>query len=99
MLDFIEGEESPDYTAADVNACITLLLEFMTEMEYETQTQGSVKSHVRELVLSLNDLNAQCDGCLIETDQREEICEFICKVMTNANVEFSSDITEEWREW
>lgn len=99
MLDFIEGEDVPDYTAADVTACITLLLEFMTEIEDETQTQESVRNHVRELVLALNDLNAKCDECLIETDQREDICQFISKVITNANVEFSGDITEEWRHW
>jgi len=99
MLDFIEGEDAPDYTSAEVNACITLLLEFMTEIECEAQTQESVKNHVRELVLALNDLNAKCDERLIETDQREDICQFISKVITNANVEVSGDITEEWRHW
>jgi hypothetical protein len=99
MLDFIEGDDDPDYTSTDVTTCITLLLEFMTEIEYETQTKESVKNHVRDLVLALNDLNAKCDDCLIETDEREEICEFIFKVIANANVEFALDITEEWRNW
>ena len=99
MLDFIDGEDEPDYTSEDVNACITLLLEFMSEVDYMTQTLDSVKHTVKDLVLSLNDLNARCDECLIETDQREEICEFILKVVANANVEFTGDLTEEWRDW
>ena len=99
MLDFIDGEDEPDYTSEDVTDCITLLLDFMSEVESEPQTLESVKDKVRDLVISLNDLNADCDECLIETDQREEICEFIFKVVTNANVEFSGDITEEWRDW
>lgn len=99
MLDFIEGEDAPDYTPEDVTACITLLLEFMTEIEFEPQTQESAKSHIKDLVLSLNDLNAKCDASLIEADQGEEICEFISKTIANANVEFSTDITKEWRDW
>jgi hypothetical protein len=47
----------------------------------------------------LNELNDECDQCLIETDQREEICEFIQKVVAAANVEIEGDLTEEWREW
>lgn len=99
MLDFIEGEEDSDYTAEDVTQCITLLLEFMSAIDAEEQTLESVKHHVQELVLSLNTLNAQCNECLIETDQREEICEFIFKSITNANIELDGDITEQWREW
>ncbi|OUR76793.1 hypothetical protein A9Q75_15965 [Colwellia psychrerythraea] len=101
MLDFIEGEDESeaDYTSEDVKLCITSLLEFMSIMESEAQTVASAKDHVKTLVLSLNSLNGQCGDCLIETDQREEICEFIQKVMSAANVAFSGDITEEWREW
>lgn len=99
MLDFIEGEEQPAYNPEDVTACIKLLLEFMSSMASETQTLDSAKDQVRELVIALNELNEECHECLIETDQREEICEFIQKVMLTAQVEFDGDITEQWREW
>ncbi|PKH87936.1 hypothetical protein [Colwellia sp. Bg11-28] len=101
MLDFIEGEDEgdADYTSEDVKLCITSLLEFMSSMASEAQTLESSKEHVKTVVLSLNSLNHQCGDCLIETDQREDICEFIKKVMSAANVVFSGDITEEWREW
>ncbi len=99
MLDFIEGEDEPDYTSEDVKLCITSLLEFMSSMESEAQTIASAKAHIKTLVLSLNSLNQQCDDCLIETAQREDICEFIQKVISAANVTFVGDVTEEWREW
>jgi hypothetical protein len=99
MLDFIEGEDEPDYTSDDVTACITLLLEFMSTMASEIQTIDSSKNHIRDLVLSLNELNEDCDQSLIETDQREEICEFIQKVVSTANVGLDGDVTEEWRDW
>jgi len=99
MLDFIEGDDEPDYTSEDVTTCITLLLEFMSDIDAESQTLESAKSYVKDLVLSLNQLNAKCDECLIETDQREEICEFISKVVADAKVDFTGDITEEWRDW
>jgi len=99
MLDFIDGEEEPDYTSEDVTACITLLLEFMSNMESEVQTAESARNNIRDLVISLNELNDECDQCLIETDQREEICEFIQKVVSTTHVELEGDVTEEWRDW
>jgi hypothetical protein len=56
--------------------------------------------HVRTAVLDLNALNSAAVDELIETDQREMICEFIMK--TCAFHGFSGpdeDVTEEWREW
>jgi len=99
LLDFIEGEDEPDYTPEDVTACITSLLEFMSSIESEAQTNDSAKQHIKTLVLSLNTLNESCDDCLIDTNQGEDICEFIQKVVSAANVDLRSDVTEEWRMW
>jgi hypothetical protein len=99
LLDFIEGEDEPDYTSQDVTVCITSLLEFMSAIESEKQTKESAKEHIKTLVLSLNALNESCDDCLIETSQREDICAFIQKVISAANITFVGDITEEWRMW
>jgi len=99
MLDFIEGEQEPDYSSDDVTSCITLLLEFLSNIDSEEQTLESAKTHVHKLVLALNELNEDCEHCLIETMQREDICAFIEKALLAANVEFDADLTEEWREW
>jgi len=99
LLDFIEGEEEPSYSSNDVTSCIKLLLEFLSSLDAEEQTIESATTHVRELVLSLNELNDDCQHCLIETAQREDICDFIQKALIAANIVFDGDITEKWREW
>lgn len=99
MLDYIDGEEDPEYTSEDVEQCITLLLEFMTFMGSEPQTNDTATYEVQELVLSLNDLNARCFNCLIETSEREDICKFIDKVIVQAGLKFDHDITVKYRQW
>ena len=49
---------------------------------------------------ALNSLNARCGGTLIETDQREDICEFIIRAgcLAGFNGE-GEDGTEAWRDW
>jgi hypothetical protein len=99
LLDYIEGEENPDYSSADVTACIKLLLEFMaTIMNLENQSEAAKTNSecttalVYELVLSLNSLNDDCDGCLIASEEQEEITEFIEKVLLTANVEITGKV-------
>lgn len=99
MLDFIEGEEQPGYCADDVTSCIKLLLEFLTAIDSEKQTFESATNHVQALVLALNELNDDCQHSLIETTQREDICEFIQKTLLAAGIALDGDITQEWREW
>lgn len=99
LLDFIEGEDESDYCSEDVTACITMLLEFLSSIESEVQTIETANTHVHTLVLALNELNEDCAHCLIETGQREDICEFIQQTLLAANIEIKSDITEQWRDW
>ncbi len=53
----------------------------------------------KQAVLNLNALNKECGGRLIETDQREDLCELILVAAKLAGLESDEDITEEWREW
>jgi hypothetical protein len=50
-------------------------------------------------VPALNELNDRCDGCLIETDQREQLCDILIAAAKNAGLDSDEDITEAWREW
>jgi len=99
LLDYIDTEEDAEYTEEDVTTCITLLLGFMTAVEEEASDLASAEVLVRELVLSLNDLNEQCDCALIETSQREDIVLFINKVLQASNIDADGDITSQYREW
>jgi hypothetical protein len=60
----------------------------------------SIMQAVKEAVLDLNALNEACEGGLIETDQREQLCDLIITAATQAGLDTDGqDITEEWREW
>ena len=57
-------------------------------------------SDVKKAVIDLNKLNEKCEGSLIETDQREDICAFLINTaMSFGFIEKFEDITEEWRDW
>jgi len=99
LLDFIEGEEEPAYSSNDVTSCIKLLLEFLSSIDSQKPSIESAKTHVHELVLSLNELNDRCNNSLIETAQREDIAEFIQKALVSENIKIEGDITEQWRTW
>lgn len=99
MLDFIEDDDDADYSKKDIAECKLYLDEFLNQMSLSNLDADVALSEVKKLVISLNELNERCDECLIETDQREEICELIFMALTNASIPFEGDPTEEWREW
>ena len=99
MLDFIEDDDDADYSEKDIAECKLYLDEFLNQMSLSNLDADVALSEVKKLVISLNELNERCDECLIETDQREEICELIFMALTNASIPFEGDPTEEWREW
>jgi hypothetical protein len=99
LLDFIEGEEDAHYSSHDVTSCIKLLLDFLTTIDTQALNICSAKAHIRELNLSLSELNDKCNGALIDIAQREDIDEFIQRALVSANIEIEGDITEQWRTW
>lgn len=100
MLDFIEDDDFPPYGSDEVETCMALLRDFVDEIQgLEVNDPGLASNKVQRLILALNQLNNQYDGCLIETGQREDICELIDLVLTESGYKFEGDITEEWREW
>jgi hypothetical protein len=54
---------------------------------------------IKETVVRLNDLNDRCGGALIETDQREDLCQIILVAARGAGLTTLADVTEAWREW
>jgi hypothetical protein len=90
------------YAQSDIDDCDQALTGFLGTLQ---QTAGNgrkdfIIESVKAVVLRLNTVNNKCDGNLIETDQREDICNLIKKATEGAGlVTEQSDITEEWREW
>lgn len=100
MLDYIEDDDFPPYGSEQVEICMTLLRDFVDDIQVmEVDDPGLASNKVQRLIVELNQLNNQYDGCLIETEQREDICELIDLVLAESGYEFEGDITEEWREW
>jgi hypothetical protein len=98
MIEYIEPGET-EYTEKDVEKCIKLIDNFLTELQ-QTETKDSGMKLVEKVVLKLNKLNEKCEFELIETDQREQIADIIILAgnLKGFN-ERNEDITEEWREW
>lgn len=102
-----EDEDDPEYdpdwdagyTQEHIDACDAALETFFTEMSRATHNRDAILATVRKLVLCLNDINHRCDGSMIETDQREQICDLVAVAATEAGLDTDDDLTEEWREW
>ncbi|EOD77908.1 hypothetical protein D515_03385 [Grimontia indica] len=101
MAEFIANDDNPPYQLSQVEYCGELLNTFAGNvmLSGKKADRSWVDVQVKALVLALNDLNKQCGECLIETDQREGICELIFYVVAQAGHSVEEDITENWREW
>ena len=88
-----------DYTTEDVKACMDLLNNHLDKVAL-TNSKEEGFALVETTVLALNDLNEKCEYELLETDQREYVCEIIIQAgaIMGYNDEFE-DITEEWRDF
>lgn len=94
-----DGREAP-YGAADIARCAAILDAFVARVGAAGGNAEHIMAAVRDTVLSLNDLSEEADS-LIETDQREDLCEFIGLAARACGLEVvaGADITEAWREW
>ncbi len=107
MIEFMEpdeGEPDPDYdcgyTQADIDTCCKIIDAYVQSVQdIEHSNQATILDAIQTTVSSLNELNDTCDGCLIETDQREDLCELILTSAKNAGLETDDDVTEQWRDW
>lgn len=98
MIDFIQPGVTA-YSKDDVDLCMKLISDYLIEMTKVTSKVQAMES-VKKTVMALNELNERCEYELIETDQREDICEIL--ILAGNLRGFNSrdeDITEEWRDW
>ena len=100
MTDYIaDGDDS--YTKADIKKCYKILEQFMARLGKlgASATETAILDYVKQAVQDLNALNSSVDGCLIETDQREDLCAYILFAAKESGLKQDGDVTEEWREW
>src|SRR5262245_33095041 len=90
------------YTQKHVDRCSEIIDDFLASLEKTPDAQKNeyIMDAVKETILRLNELNEKCDGNLILTGQREDLCKLIDLAARDAGLESSTyDITYEWREW
>jgi hypothetical protein len=90
---------------ADVDAALTAFERNVEQTDLSSAHEVWVL--IRGVVLSLNTVSERWE--LIETGEREELCQYIDDVLTAAGVDLSavasrsgidrSEVTDEWREW
>lgn len=98
MRDFVADMDEPYYPLEKVDECGRVIDDFLAAVAKAGDEQA-ILAEVKKTVLALNALNDECDGALIETDQREELCELILNAANKAGLATGDDITEQWREW
>lgn len=98
MRGFVADMDEPYYPLEKVDECGRIIDDFLAAVR-GAQGEAAILSEVEKTVNALNELNDECEGVLIETDQREELCELILGAAQAAGLQTSEDITERWREW
>jgi len=92
------GEEC-GYTTEDIDASTAVLAAYVATLSGPANPE-SIIAEVQKTVMKLNAISEKCHAGLIETDQREMICEIINQAAEYAGLPVGSDdLTEEWREW
>jgi len=89
------------YKQKHVDKCAKALDHYLAALRRirEVGQDEKILGEAKKTVLDLNALNEKCDGALLETDQREQICELMIVAAKNAGLTIEGDFTEEWREW
>lgn len=97
-----EADDFDSYTQDDINTCEEIIDDYLKSVLSGDLSNAEILKHVETTIVKLNKLNEKCDHQLIETGQREDICEIIIEAARLAGFVFSQDdedITYEWREW
>ena len=105
MVSFMEGDENePEsecgYTQADISQCASIIDAYLADIAANTEAgDDQLRLAIQQVVLQLNDLNDSCDGWLIETDEREDLCQILLVAAQECGLTTTEDVTEEWRDW
>src|SRR5215813_14086744 len=94
-VDENDPEFDAGYTQKHVDRLSEIIDDFLASLEKTPENAGQneyIMDAVKKTILNLNELNEECDGNLIGTGQREDLCKLI-------DLASSHDITYEWREW
>ncbi|MEO3743724.1 hypothetical protein [Plantactinospora sp. B5E13] len=97
----------PDAIIVATDSALTDFDEALTRIDHTSDT--AVLGAVQQVVLALNRVDADPTSRSYDTDDREELCEYIDDALTSAGVDVEAlaarnglrrwAITDRWREW
>ncbi|GHU00869.1 hypothetical protein FACS1894142_8910 [Spirochaetia bacterium] len=100
MIDYMKEVDDCGYTKKDIDKCGNIFDSYIDELLLCEKDETAIMNCVKKVVVSLNNLNKECNYSLIETGQREDLYLFIVNAAVVAGLpQPNGDITEEWREW
>lgn len=101
MIEYQQEIEDECYTREHIDRCEALVHQYLEALgALAVPDDGAIMAQVEKLVLALNDLNEETDYGMIETGEREALCEVIQESAAACGLEdVPEDVTEEWREW
>lgn len=117
--EFEAGEISADDCCMDqlfpdafIDKTELILKEFVAAIDQCSSSANDfpqVRRSIETLVVALNKVNEDFDYGVIETDEREELCAFIDKVIIAKGIDIEAlaaaqncsrnEITDQWRDW
>jgi hypothetical protein len=94
-----EDEDESFYSEDCINATNETLDIFLRQLDKlgDNSSEGDIMNAVKEVVMSLNELNEQYD--FISTFEREDLFEFIDSAVRISGMNPNEDVTEVWRDW
>ncbi|MED1603622.1 hypothetical protein [Alkalihalophilus marmarensis] len=97
----LESDEDYEdfYTVEGIKAANKVLDRYISHLKAlpSNPSEDEVLACVKQVVLNLNEVNEEHND-FIETDEREELYEFIDGAARSVGLNSEEDITEEWRE-
>lgn len=100
MDDLRADGADPGYAERDIDACETIVDRYLDAARDSGGDPARVRVALKTAVLALNALNARCGYALIETEQREGLCDLLLGAAAEAGLgSGEEDLTEAWREW
>ncbi len=100
MEDLAQDGADAGYRERDIDDCERIIDRFLDAAQAASGAPARVQTALRQAVLALNALNVRCGHTLIETEQRESLCELLLGAAEAAGLDCQGrDPTEAWRDW
>lgn len=95
------GDGGCGFSVFHVLKCKRLIFAYLkTLSRMKAPTDAEIMEAVKNLVLALNELNEKAEYALLETEERENICDIIQRSAEECGLlQEIDDVTEEWRDW